>query len=377
MSDKLKVPDLPTKWRDMASLSRGNPSEQEPGEAATAFDTAADELEAALSRQDAQARDAASPWQLPFSTVQRVVRALTQLGVAVPESSEEQSARDASLVELLCDEAAPGKLRVQPDQQDVQMTRDDYRDALDELWHARDCKNDDPLYRRFLQFSKCVQPQAEQRGAGDARAQFEAWAISRAMPIDSHPVLHGQYFSSATEAAWDGFKAALAARQPVGQEVVDGLLASIAVGSDGEYVSIRRWARDAAVAALRQPAGQEPAGHGMFTRHGSMIAFRQFRPDGQYVFTVDQLARQDRETPQDAPHTGRLLYTAPPAQVDLAQFRESVIAEYDGAAAIVSEFPDFSGVEERTREERLAIPRAKRDRLLALIDQQAGKAGGA
>lgn len=67
---------------------------------------------------DAIARqDAASPWQLPFSTVQRVVLALTQLGVAVPESSEEQSAKVISLVELLCDEAAPGKLRVQPEQQ--------------------------------------------------------------------------------------------------------------------------------------------------------------------------------------------------------------------------------------------------------------------
>lgn len=106
--------------------------------------------------------------------------------------------------------------------------------------------------------------------------------------------------------------------------------------------------------AARQPVGQEPV--------------CSISPYDLGKLQKHEIARVH------PPGQGVPLYTAPPAQVDLAQFRESVIAEYDGAAAIVSEFPDFSGVEERTREERLAIPRAKRDRLLAIIDQQAGGA---
>lgn len=60
---------------------------------------------------------AAPTYGVPFSTVQRVVRALTQFGVATPESQEEQAARAVELIHWLCDEvpksfsstpAAPG-----------------------------------------------------------------------------------------------------------------------------------------------------------------------------------------------------------------------------------------------------------------------------
>ena len=121
MGDILKVTDLPAKWRYEAKhgvFSRGTGAA--PRES---LRECADDLDAALSRQDGQVREGTNPWQLPwqlpFSTVSRVARALTQLGVAVPESSEEQFAKVVSLVEMLCDEAAPGKLRVQPDQQAV------------------------------------------------------------------------------------------------------------------------------------------------------------------------------------------------------------------------------------------------------------------
>lgn len=110
MTTEPKVADLPKARQATAKASGSTP-------VAATFNVCAKELKDALSRQDAQARDAASPWQLPFATVQRVVRALTQFGVAVPESSEEQSAKAVKLIELLCDEIAHEKLRVQPEQQ--------------------------------------------------------------------------------------------------------------------------------------------------------------------------------------------------------------------------------------------------------------------
>lgn len=171
--------------------------------------------------------------------------------------------------------------------------------------------------------------QAEQQGAGDARAQFEAWAAGRGWKLSPYQnncgiVVSEKYGHPGVQRCWEAWQAALAARQP---------------------------------------AGQEPAAY--------MVRWKTAGGFG-LVRLQDMKYYHDRH---DEHEIVPLYREVPPAQVDLEQFRESVIAEYDGAAAIVSEFPDFSGVEERTCEERLAIPRAKRDRLLALIDQQAGGEG--
>lgn len=53
---------------------------------------------------------------------------------------------------------------------------------------------------------------------GDARAQFEAWASKG---IYSLKKIHCEYNAVATHTAWAGWQAALASRQPVGQEPVD------------------------------------------------------------------------------------------------------------------------------------------------------------
>lgn len=151
--------------------------------------------------------------------------------------------------------------------------------------------------------------QAEQQGAGDARAQFEAWAAGRGWKLSPYQnncgiVVSEKYGHPGVQRCWEAWQAALAARQPV-------------------------W--------------QEPAAW--------------MDPDGSRVLTAK--AKADASSAYRTATAGYSvpLYAAPPAQVDLEQFRCAVVTWRNMGEAVHS--PEQM---------------AEANRILALIDQQAGGA---
>lgn len=56
--------------------------------------------------------------------------------------------------------------------------------------------------------------------ADGAREKFEAWAKRRGLWVNQHPQNPGWYLVEETRGLWAAWQAALAARQPVGQEPV-------------------------------------------------------------------------------------------------------------------------------------------------------------
>lgn len=76
--------------------------------------------------------------------------------------------------------------------------------------------------------------------------------------------------------------------------------------------------KGAATIAARHQVPQDPAGHAMFNRHGTLCDFRRFRKDKPYSFTVSDFHKADAHDPDGAPHHGELLCSPPPAKsIDL------------------------------------------------------------
>lgn len=114
--------------------------------------------------------------------------------------------------------------------------------------------------------------------------------------------------------------------------------------------------------AARQPVGQEP------------VMWRYFSPHANCYWTRD--VKPTSETSQDGTQW-EPLYAAPPAQVDLEQFRTPVEVWQSGTLAHLREL----GAKDHTQiigtwKVALKANLDEANRLLALIDQQAGKVGG-
>lgn len=140
---------------------------------------------------------------------------------------------------------------------------------------------------------------SKQQGAGDDRAQFEAWARDK---YELHLNGDADYSSNFTRCAWAAWQAA---RQPVGDEPVAWISRIRCVGPD---------------------FGKEM--YGKLPIQSLQAGFYEHIP----------------------------LYAAPPAQVDLEQFRRPV--------KVALEAMNWAGNTDAV---------AECDRLLSLIDQQAGK----
>lgn len=111
---------------------------------------------------------------------------------------------------------------------------------------------------------------AEQHGAGDARAQFEAWAAGRGWNLSPRQnncgiVVEGAYGHPGVQRCWEAWQAALAARPPAGQAVPEDVRRDVATevaAAMREYLDqdvepdfdvIERWADRLAA----QPQGEE------------------------------------------------------------------------------------------------------------------------
>lgn len=297
MTTDTKLADLPAKWRSEAAEYEHMHGKQTGYEIdysdyarSATLDRVADELGAALSRQDTQP---AQPDEVDFYVC----------------TNCDAYYRDSPVSECDC---AVG---------------------------ARDF--------RHVRMAPVTQP--EQQGAGDYHIAMLRELLANEFADQDE---EGATRFTSERSALNAAIRALAARQPVGQEVVDGLLASIAVGSDGEYVSIRRWARDAAVAALRQPAGQD---NSAIRRAGSMLANCAYNlAQRNHLTDSERRSLDESRKAWDA-----AIRAAPPAQVDLEQFR--VLADFAIAHAAHVYYADV-----------VAVDRLKRA-AKSLIDQQAGK----
>jgi len=224
---------------------------------------------------------------------------------------------------------------------------------LDELRDVEDYFNDvepNPIHLATVQAAiSALAATGKQQGGevrGDARAQFEAWALRRGLSLvrDQHYSGRQYYAYNDVELAFEAYQAALAARQPGAQVPVElACVAETLAHGEGLWMTC---------------SGCHESNEGVPTGPYSQIMQCHLGNGCDECGGIG--ATWDTTDYQQMADGMSKSLAAPPAQgIDLGQFREAVEAQH---AALMSSWCGDPETKDAADQQR--------DRLLALIDQR-------